>query len=137
MAAALDSAYYLYPYPYERLLLGQAMRWSASNAPGIEVQAPMCVQTTFFRQKKDGERLVVHFFNKINTTADSAFPDDDVPLREEVVSVHDLKLKLTGYKAKNIHLEPDGIALETGQEGEATVVSLPPLPVHYMVVIEL
>ena len=39
-------------------------------------------------QAKDGsERLVVHLFSDLNTTAFHALPGDDVPLREEVVPI--------------------------------------------------
>ncbi|MEI6915607.1 MAG: beta-galactosidase trimerization domain-containing protein, partial [Armatimonadota bacterium] len=41
MAAGFDSGYYLYPFTYERLLIGQAMRWAAKKPFGISVQAPM------------------------------------------------------------------------------------------------
>ena len=73
------------------------MRWAAAAEFGVKVEAPMCVQTTFFRQNKDGERLVIHLFNAINSTGHKAFASDDVPLREESVPVHDIKLRLTAY----------------------------------------
>ena len=50
----------------------------------------MCVHSTVMRQTKDGERLVVHLFNDLNTTAHHALPNDDVPLREEIVPIHDI-----------------------------------------------
>jgi hypothetical protein len=137
LPASLDSAYYLYAYPYERILLGQAMRWAAAEPFPIKVQAPMCVQTTFFRQKKEGERVIVHLFNKINSTANGAFATDDVPLREESVPVHGIKLRFEGYEFKRIHLEPDGVDLAPIIDGGAAVVSLPPLDIHYLVVVEL
>jgi hypothetical protein len=45
----------------------------------------MCVLASVMRQSRDGERLIVHLFNDLNTTAFHARPDEDVPLREEVV----------------------------------------------------
>jgi hypothetical protein len=137
LPASLDSAYYLYAYPYERILLGQAMRWAAAESFPIKVEAPMCVQTTFFRQKTQGERVIVHLFNKINSTAQGAFANDDVPLREESVPVHGIRLRFEGYKFKRIHLEPDGMDLVPSQEGGSVVVGLPPLVIHYLVVGEL
>ena len=97
----------------------------------------MCVQSTFFRQHKDGERLVVHLFNGINSTAQHAFANDDVPLREESVPVHGIRLRFENYKIKRIHLEPEGTTLEPVQEAGGWVVSLPPLAIHYIVVAEL
>jgi hypothetical protein len=137
LPAGLDSAYYLYPYPYHRLILAQAMRWAAAEPFHVKVEAPMCVQATFFRQHQDGERLVVHLFNGINSTAQHAFANDDVPLREESVPVHGIKLRFESYNIKRIHLEPDGTTLDPVREAGGSVVSLPPLAIHYMVVAEL
>jgi hypothetical protein len=137
LPAGLDSAYYLYPYPYQRLVLAQAMRWAAAEPFHVKVDAPMCVQATFFRQHKDGERLVVHLFNGINSTAQHAFANDDVPLREESVPVCGIKLRFENYRIKRIHLEPEGTTLEPVPEAGALVVSLPPLAIHYIVVAEL
>ncbi len=113
------------------------MRWAASERFHITVEAPMCVQATFFRQHKDGDRLIVHFFNGINSTGQHAFANDDVPLREESVPVHGLKVRFEGYNIKRIHLEPDGTTLEPTLESGCSVVSLPPLTIHYLVVAEL
>jgi hypothetical protein len=45
----------------------------------------MCVHSTLMRQSKEhSERLIVHLFNDLNTTAFRALPNDDIPLREEV-----------------------------------------------------
>ena len=63
-----------------------------SRSP-IVVEAPMCVHSTLMRQTKDAaDRLVVHLFSDLNTTAFHALPVDDVPLREEVVPIHDIKV---------------------------------------------
>jgi hypothetical protein len=137
LPAGMDSAYYLYAYPYERIILAQAMRWAAASEFGVKVQAPMCVQATFFRQKKEGERLVIHLFNGINSTAHHAYANDDAPLREEAVPVHDIKLRLTGYHPRRIHVEPAGTDLEAKRDGEVLTLALPPLPIHYLVVVEL
>src|SRR5205085_6105324 len=74
-AAGFDAAYYLYAYPYQRLALRQAVHWAASGPPPITVEAPMCVHSTLMRQSKDGaERLIVHLFSDLNTTAHHALP---------------------------------------------------------------
>jgi hypothetical protein len=137
MAAGLDSAYYLYSYPYQRLMLAQAMRWAANVAPPISVDAPMCVHSSFFRQKKDGERLVVHLYNDINTTGGHAYPRDDAPLREETLPIHDIRVRFGNYKISRVHLEPEGVDLPMHRQGEATEVNVPKLEIHSMVVAEL
>ena len=38
------------------------------------------------------ERLIVHLYSDLNTTAFHALPNDDVPLREEIVPIHDMKV---------------------------------------------
>ena len=53
----------------------------------------MCVHSTVMRQAKGGAgRLIVHLFSDLNTTAHHALPADDVPLREEVVPIHDIRV---------------------------------------------
>ncbi|HET6422208.1 MAG TPA: alpha-amylase family protein, partial [Planctomycetaceae bacterium] len=69
LVAGFDAAYYLYAYPYQRLVLKHAIQWAANSPPPIDVVAPMCVHTTIMRQQHAGHgRLVVHLFNDINTT---------------------------------------------------------------------
>ena len=91
------------------------------------------------RQQTDGaERLVVHLFNDLNTTEAHAFPNDDVPLREEVVPIQDIRVTFgRQYRLRRIHLEPEGKVLESSQSPEGTTVTIPRLDVHTMVVGEL
>lgn len=138
LAAGFDSAYYLYPYPYQRLVLKRAIDWAAAVPPPITVEAPMCVHSTFMRQKRDGqERLIVHLFSDLNTTAFHALVNEDVPLREEVVPVHDLKLAFKGYSIRRVHQEPEGKDLEMKKTAAGIEVTVPRLDVHSMVVAEL
>src|SRR5205085_9032762 len=44
LPAGIDAAYYLYPYPYDRLLIKQAMLSVAADEPPVQIDAPMCVQ---------------------------------------------------------------------------------------------
>jgi hypothetical protein len=139
LAAGFDSAYYLYPYPYQRLILRESILHVAASPPPVRVEAPMCVHSTVMRQVKDGgERLVVHLFSDLNTTAFHALPNEDVPLREEVVPIHDIRVSFgPDYRLKRIHLEPEGrdLAIQRGAEGASVIV--PKLDVHAMVVAEL
>ena len=137
MAAGFDSAYYLYPYPYYRMLLEGAIRWAAESEPPIVVEAPRCVHSTFTRQSKQGERLVVHLLNDFNSTANHAKPEDDVPLREEVVPIYGIKVTFKDYGIKRVHLEPEGVDLPMTKSGNDVTVSVPKLMIHSMVVAEL
>jgi hypothetical protein len=136
-AAGIDAANYLYSYPYHRVLLRNAIMAVAPTPPPISVEAPMCVQATFMRQHKDGERLIVHLYNDVNTTANRALPEDDVPLREETLPIHDIRVTLRGYRPKAVLLEPEHQELPMKQDGEQVTVIVPKLEVHSMVVVEL
>ncbi len=138
-AAGLDSAYYLYAYPYQRLALRHAIDWAASAPPPVIVEAPMCVHATIMRQTKGtSERLIVHLFSDLNTTAHHALPRDDVPLREEVVPIHDITVTFNpAYHFRRIHLEPEAKDLPMTKTNTGIRVMVPRLDVHSMVVGEL
>jgi hypothetical protein len=138
-AGGFDAAYYLYAYPYQRLLLANAIDWAASGPAPIAVEAPMCVHSTLMRQSKGGsERLIVHLYSDLNTTAFHAMPVDDVPLREEVVPIHDIRITFApGYRLGRVHLEPEGRDLEVESTPGGPSVVVPRLDVHAMVVGEL
>ena len=57
-------------------------------------------------------------------------------LREEAVPIHGIELKLRGVKFSRIHCEPDGIALVPRQEGNVTIIAVPPVAVHSAVMLE-
>jgi hypothetical protein len=136
-AAGFDAANYTYPYPYHRVLLRNAITWAAVAPPPISVEAPMCVQATFMRQRKEGERLVVHLYNDVNTTANRALPEDDVPLREETIPIHDIRVRFRGYDITSARLQPEGRELKIERDGDEQFVVVPRLDVHAMVVAEL
>ncbi len=138
-AAGFDAGYYLYPYPYQRLALRHAIDWAAAAPPPVVVDAPMCVHSTVMRQTKDGrERLIVHLFNDLNTTAHHALPTDDVPLREEVVPIHGIRATFRdGERIRRIRLEPDGLDLAPQATDSGIAVTVPRLDVHAMVVADV
>ncbi len=136
-AAGMDAANYLTPYPYYREALRSAIEWAAASPPPVRVAAPMCVHAVTTRQRKNGERLVVSLFNDVNTTAFHALPSDDVPLREEVLPIHDITASFTGYDIKRAHLEPGAQALPLERDGATVRVKVPRLEVHAMVIAEL
>lgn len=139
-AAGFDAAYYSYPYPYQRLALRSAIDRVAQAPSPVKIDAPMCVHSTVMRQAKDGaERLIVHLFNDANSTAHHAMPVDDVPLREETLPIHDIKVTFSAdYPIRSVHLEPEGKDLPVQIEPSgARSVLVPKLDVHAMVVVEL
>jgi len=86
---------------------------------------------------RKGQRLIVHLYNDLNSTGGHAKPDDDVPLREEVVPIHDIKVRFINPKITRIHLEPEGLSLPLHRIPAGIEVTLPPLAIHSMVVAEL
>ena len=136
-AAGIDAANYNYAYPFHRVLLRNAIDWAAASPAPIAVEAPMCVHAVTTRQAKNGERLVVQLFNDVNTTANHARPDDDIPLREETLPIHNIRVTFRGYKLDRIHLEPGGVELEKQTQGTEIIVTVPQLAIHTMVVAEL
>lgn len=139
LAAGFDASYYLYAYPYQRLVLKHSIEWAASEAAPVQIVAPMCVHSSLMRQHDaDGARLLVHLFNDLNTTAFHALPNDDVPLREETIPLHDLKITFgPQYPLQRVHLEPEGIDLPLEKTKAGTTVTVPRLFIHSIVVGEL
>lgn len=139
LAAGLDAGYYLYAYPYQRLVLKSLIDWAACATQPVLVKAPMCVHSTVMRQSRDGaQRLLVHLFSDLNTTAFHAFPNDDVPLREEVVPIHDIAVTFDRkYRLTRVQLEPEGVELPVEQTEAGQRVVVPRLDVQVIVVGEL
>ena len=138
LASALDAALWSYAYPYQRRLLARALEWAAGGAFPISVTAPMCVQATYFKQTdKDDRRLVLHLFNGVNTTANHGLPAMDVPLREETIPIHGIRVRFEKDVPKRFHIEPDGGEPKVTKDGAATVIELPPLDLHAILVGDL
>lgn len=136
-AAGIDHAHYSYSYPYYRRLLAGAIRWAANDRPPLEVTAPMCVQSTLFRQQLEDRpsRLVIHLFNNVNTTAFHGLPNDDVPLRE-TLPIHDIVLTLRGHQVTSAVQQPEAKELTLQRDGDVVRIVVPRLEVHSMVVVE-
>ena len=139
LAGAFDAAYYLYAYPYQRVLLRNAIDWVAAASQPVKIEAPMCVHATVMRQSKDNaERLVVHLYSDLNTTAFHALPNDDVPLREEVVPIFGSRVTFDpSYQLTRVHLEPAGQELKVEETPAGSSVVVPRLDIHAMIVGEL
>ena len=138
-AAGIDSAYYLYPYPYQRILLANSVRWAARKPAPVVLKAPMCVHSTVMRQEaEDHDRLVIHLYNDANSTAFHALPDSDVPLREEVLPIHEIEISLRpDFAIQKAHFEPGGQILPILETDHGSTIQVPRLDVHAMVIIEL
>jgi hypothetical protein len=137
-AAGVDAALWSYAFPYQRRLMARAIELAAGGRPPVRVDAPMSVQSTFWRQADDrGRRLIVHLFNGSDSAANHGLPKNAVPLREETVPVHGIRVRFTGDVPKRFHLEPGGVEPEVVRDGDGVEVKVPPLGIHLMVVGEM
>ncbi len=83
-------------------------------------------------------QIVIHLYNALNTTANHGLPAMDIPLREETIPIHDIQIRLSGITAKRVHVEPGNITpkVHKDRDGKTTVIDLPPLETHAMLIIE-
>jgi hypothetical protein len=130
-----------YAYPYQRHILARAITWCAKEAPAIRIAAPRCVQTTFYNRQAPAKanqptqrQLVIHFFNNVNTTAALGNPANEVPLREESLPIHGIRVTLTGPVPNRFHLEPTGTPLQATHTNHETTIELPALDIHSMLI---
>jgi len=136
-AAGVDAALWSYSFPYQRPLMARAIELAAGSPPPVTVAAPMCVQATCFQQSDEkGKRTIVHLFNGLDTASGHGQPKSEVPLREEIVPVHDIRVRFAGPVPKHVHIEPGGTDVDATRADNVTEVRVPPLDVHLMVVAE-
>ncbi len=133
-AAGIDAAHFSYAFPYQRVMLSRAVQWAAKKSYPVEVIAPMCVQSTFWRQQ--GNRLIVHLWNGINSTSDHGLQDVETPLREESIAIHGIQLKVDGIEMKSAKWEPERTDIPFRKQGDLLIYEIPPLLVHGAVVFE-
>ncbi len=138
LPACLDAAMWSYGYPYQRRMLTRLIQWAAGTRFSIEIEAPMCVQTTYWTQKlpEGRSRTVLHFFNGLNTTANHGLPAVDVPLREETIPIHDIKVRMQGQKGEHATIEPGHVPQPIQRDAIGAFIELPPLTIHQLLVLE-
>lgn len=134
LGAGVDAALFSYAFPYQRRLLARSTRWAANSDPPIAVDAPMCVQSTFWN-KPDG-RVIVHLWNGLMTTADHGAQETEVPLREESISIHGMVMRVRRPGLRSARLEPEGIELPIQRADDASTIQIPPIAIHSAVVLE-
>jgi hypothetical protein len=139
LAAALDASMWSYSYPFHRVFLSRALVWAAGGLPSIEIAAPRCVEAVFKERTGEGERrqLVIHLMNNLNTAGGHGLPANDVPLREETVAIHDIRVTFRYPDVPSrFHFEPEGLEIEPRMTGDGVEVILPPLELHSMLICE-
>lgn len=141
LPACLDAAMWSYSYPYQRRMLTRLIEWAAGDQHQfpIRIEAPKCVQVTYWHQNASRSdkryKLIIHFFNGLNTTANHGLPAVDVPLREETVPIHGITVHLGKYDAQRMLVEPGHVPPKI-LDANGPVIELPPLELHQMLVLE-
>jgi len=130
----LGHAYFSFSHPLGRALIAESLKWAASEPPPIKVDAPMIVQTVFYRK---GDAVVIHLLNDISSFGRSAAPNPEAfgGFRSEVIPIRDIRLELRGSFGK-VHLEPSQETLPATIENGTTKVTVPLLKLHTLVVAE-
>jgi hypothetical protein len=136
--AAIDAAYYDAGYPYERMLLANAVRWAAGSPPPVEVRAPMCVLANALKQE-DGRtrRTIVHLLNDVNSTmGHGSASDKRFAIREETVPISGVKVLFRGQRPTRAFLVPGRKPLQLTKAPGGWEVTVPALALHAAVVAE-
>jgi len=135
-AADIGQSYFVTPYPYERKLLVNAIRWAAGSAgPSVLVEAPMCIAATFY-QREGGKQVIVHLLNELNTTTNRALPEGNSSMREEVIPVSGIGVVFQDPLIRKATLQPENISLKLTETAAGMRVEVPPIKLHSMVVAE-
>ena len=119
------------------MILNAAVNWAAGEVPLVTVSAPRCVHAVF-KERQDpvhGRQLVLHLFNNVYTTAHHGAPATDVPLREETLPIHGIRVSFHGTPPRKLHTEPGHhpIEITTNSAGLSEAI-LPPLEIHAMLI---
>jgi hypothetical protein len=141
LPACLDAAMWSYSYPYQRRMLTRLIEWAAGEEHQfpIRIEAPKCVQVTYWHQpairSNKQHRLIIQFFNGLNTTANHGLPAVDVPLREETIPIHGIKIHLGKQDFHEMFIEPGHIAPKI-LDATGPILELPPLELHQILVLD-
>ena len=156
--ASVDKGMFFYPDTYMRQMLANACRWAAADVPPpVEVEGPLVLATTFRRQPKDG-RTIVHLLNDHSSYGRhsiyqklAALPEDlqkkwgfpnqselrgTWPVREELIPLHDIRVKCRVPGIHKATLEPEHLDLPLDRGADAVEVVVPKLLMHSMVIFE-
>jgi hypothetical protein len=123
-----------YGHEYLGRLLELALRAAADAPPPLAVQAPSVVQASAYRQ---GERLVVHLLNDISSFGRSQnVVGESLYVRREVLPIHDIEVTFRDPALRRFTWIPGGAALVARPGEQGTVVSVPRLELHGLLVAE-
>lgn len=134
--AAIDTAYFDASYPYQRMAIANAVKWTAKDTPDVLVEAPMCVFVGYFRKTDGGaNQTIVHLLNTLNTTSSHGSPaDKEFGFREETIPISDIKVTFKGSRPRSVKLIPEKTELKAVTVDAGWQVVVPKMGLHSVVV---
>ena len=134
LPADLTWPFFRYGHEYLGRMMELALRDAAPAPPSVEVRAPSVVQSAVYRQ---GERLVVHLLNDISSFGRSQnVVAESLYVRREVLPIHDIEVTFRDPTLRRFTWVPGGAPLQARAGEQGTVVSVPRLELHGLVVAE-
>jgi hypothetical protein len=156
--ASVDKGLFFYPDTYMRQLLANACRWAAQSAPPVQVDGPLLLATTF-RWQPEKRRIVVHLLNDHSSYGRHSiyqklaplpqelqmkwgFPNQSElrgtwPIREEVITLRDIKVTCRIPRAIRATQQPENRALPLRIVPGGVEADVPEVRMHSMVVFDL
>lgn len=130
----LSWMYFRYGHAHLARILELAVREAASAPRPVEVKAPSIAQSMVHAQ---GERLVVHLLNDISSLGRSQnVVKTSLYERREVIPIHGITVTIRGPRPGAVFLMPGKKPLSPVEAKDGWQVTLPPLGIHAMIVVE-
>jgi len=127
-------SFFRYGHEYLGRLLELAIREAAAAGPPVEVEAPTVVQAMTHVQ---GDRLVVHLLNDMSSTGRAQnVAGESLYLRREVLPLHNIRVTFRDPVWQRFLLVPGNTPLAATKTESGTIVTVPTLDIHCLVVAE-
>ena len=133
LSGDIGRAYVEVPYPPLMRLLASLVGRTPSP---IQVDAPQAIEVTA-AIRPSGE-LMIHLLNNPSPPYPPQIDGDDIYryfFTQEIVPVHDVRIVLSGFKAKAVRLPLQDLTLEI--EGAPQVIVVPRVELHEVVLVDL
>jgi hypothetical protein len=134
--ARIGQSYDRYSYPALRRIVANELEWVAGGKPPVRFQAPLSVQATCWTQPVAGgkPRLVIQLLNETTTQGRADVSRGSWPIREEVMRLADIRIRLEGQFAGLIPVtRPEGKPLAKAADG---AYILPSLGLYQLITVE-
>lgn len=115
-------------------LVESALRQVASEPPPAEVRAPSIVQAMTHQQ---GNRMIIHLLNDISSMGRTQnIKGESLIERTEVIPIHDIELTFRNPALTTFTLVPGKLVLAPIRTNGLSIVRVPRLDYHCMVIAE-